>query len=372
MSDLVFVSLEAWDEVWRRNQYLVSGLLATDPSLRVLFVEPPDDPIHALRSRQRPRFGQPARQIHDRLWTVRAAKILPRRIDRHADTRLARAVVTAARRLGMRSPALWLNDPRTVEVAQLTGWPTVYDMTDDWLAADRPDAERSRLRSGEDWLLRNAAEVVACSAELARRKASQRTEITVIRNAVDVWRYQQRTARPSDLPPGNYVLYVGTLHRDRLDVELCAATARSLGDRARVVLVGPNALGSRDSQRLREAGVEVLGARPRDAVPAYLQHADALLVPHLVSDFTDSLDPLKLYEYQAVGRPVISTPVAGFRDANDERIRIAGRAEFAEAVAEAVASARPFPHGMRTGADDWQSRVAQTQQVMTALSRRRH
>ena len=41
MTDLVVVSLEAWDQVWRRNQHLVSRLLARDPSLRVLFVEPP-------------------------------------------------------------------------------------------------------------------------------------------------------------------------------------------------------------------------------------------------------------------------------------------------------------------------------------------
>ena len=42
---------------------------------------------------------------------------------------------------------------------------------------------------------------------------------------------------------------------------------------------------------------------------AYLQHADVLVVPHLVNAFTDSLDPIKLYEYQAVDKPVISTPV---------------------------------------------------------------
>ena len=57
----------------------------------------------------------------------------------------------------------------------------------------------------------------------------------------------------------------------------------------------------------------------------YLQHADVLVVPHVVTSFTDSLDPIKLYEYQAVGRPVVSTPVAGFRDADDPRIDDRGR-----------------------------------------------
>ena len=33
MTDLVVVSLEAWDDVWRRNQHLVAGLLRSDAAL---------------------------------------------------------------------------------------------------------------------------------------------------------------------------------------------------------------------------------------------------------------------------------------------------------------------------------------------------
>ena len=57
MTDLVVLSLERWDRVWRRNQHLVAGLLLADPDLRVLFVEPAADPTHDLASRRRPSFG---------------------------------------------------------------------------------------------------------------------------------------------------------------------------------------------------------------------------------------------------------------------------------------------------------------------------
>ena len=62
----------------------------------------------------------------------------------------------------------------------------------------------------------------------------------------------------------------------------------------------------------------------------------------MVDAFTDSLDPIKLYEYQAVGRPVVSTAVAGFRDADDDRIVIAAGDEFGDAVLSALAASRPF------------------------------
>jgi glycosyltransferase involved in cell wall biosynthesis len=106
-----------------------------------------------------------------------------------------------------------------------------------------------------------------------------------------------------------------------------------------VVLLGPIALSPANREALeRASGVRLTGPRDYSEVPAYLQHADVLIVPHLVDGFTDSLDPIKLYEYLAVGRPIVSTPVAGFRDAESDAIRLAPRTQFPAAVAAAMAT----------------------------------
>ena len=89
-------------------------------------------------------------------------------------------------------------------------------------------------------------------------------------------------------------------------------------------------------EKYQQLARDASSAGDRVLAEGYLQHADVLVVPHVVSDFTDSLDPLKLYEYQAVGRPVVSTPVAGFRDAAG--VIIAGRDQFADAVATSIPS----------------------------------
>lgn len=73
-----------------------------------------------------------------------------------------------------------------------------------------------------------------------------------------------------------------------------------------------------------------------------------------------SLDPIKLYEYQAVGRPIVSTPVAGFRDA--EGVTVAEGAAFADAVVAAVTAPRTAPvaaQGASARAADWRQRVAE-------------
>ncbi|WP_448811687.1 glycosyltransferase [Agromyces bauzanensis] len=370
MTDLVVVSLEAWDDVWRRNQHLVAGLLRGDPTLRVLFVEPPADPTHDLRSRRRPSFGRGIREIPDvapgRLFTVRPVKWLPRRVDPGADARLARAVMRAAASVGMRAPVLWINDPSAATLADRSGWPMLYDITDDWLTADRSTGERERVAANEARLLTTAREVVVCSTELERRKGAHRP-VVLIPNAVDVDAYRRPVSRPGDLPHGPVALYLGTAHPDRIDVDLCEATARALGDVGTLVLVGPNLLSAEHVRRLSDAGAVMLGPRRRDDVVGYLQHADVLIVPHVVTSFTDSLDPIKLYEYQAVGRPVVSTPVAGFRDADDPRITIADHEAFVAAVVAAVPASTWLPVGAERPVPDWSERVVAMGEVLLRL-----
>lgn len=373
MTDLVVISLEAWDDVWRRNQYLLAGLLERAPTLRVLFVEPPSDPLHDIRRGRLPRFAH-RRVIHSidggRLVALRPVKWLPRRLHPHADEGLARAVLREARRRGMSDPILWINDPRAAAASRLSGWPTIYDMTDDWLAADRPDAERQRLAAGEHALLSSAEEVVACSPELVRRKSPARrgAPIRLVRNAVDVAAYRVPTGRPADLPAGRTAVYVGTIHPDRFDLQVCIDTATALHGAAVVVLVGPVLLDRDAVADLRAAGVIALGPRTREEVIGYLQHADVLLVPHLVDAFTDSLDPIKLYEYQAVDRPVVSTPVAGFRESDDPRVTIAEPAGFARATRAVIDGATPPPERWTGPADDWSDRVDAFDAILSRLS----
>lgn len=380
MTDLVVLSLEAWDQVWRRNQHLVVGLLRADPTVRVLFVEPSADPLYAvLADRAVPRLGaglRPAPTLPgvgpDRLWLLQPTKWLPRALDSHVDARLARAVVTAVRTLGFRDPMLWVNDLTGTALLEATNWPALYDVTDDWLLAQRGTREHARLVALERALLDQADEVVVCSPALVAAKGRDRP-VTLIPNAVDLAAYHSATDRPSDLPGGRVALYAGTVHRDRIDLDLTTATARALAGEGRLVLLGPALLDPADLDRLADAGVVVLGARPAATVPAYLRHADVLLVPHVVTPFTASLDPIKRYEYRAAGRPVVSTAVAGFVDSGMPRLTVAEAGEFPAAVVAAITeSSRPVAPGITLApvdvdAPDWAERVADLHNVLIRL-----
>src|SRR5699024_11119677 len=98
-------------------------------------------PLHDLSRGRRPhrarglRPGGPVAGLRPgQLWLYQPTKLLPRRIDRRADDRLTTQVRRAARRLGLSTPVLWINDPAAARLRAVTDWPALYDITDDWLA----------------------------------------------------------------------------------------------------------------------------------------------------------------------------------------------------------------------------------------------
>jgi len=341
--DVICLSLEPWDEIWRRNQLFATELLRLRPGMRILFAEAPIDILWTLRQGRLPRW-EGIRPIggSGRLWGMAPRKWFPRRIRPDGDKALMRQVLTAARKLRFEQPVLWINDNMYAPLIEHTGWPGVYDVTDDWVLGSATPRELERQRRNDALALRDADEVVVCSPALAASRGHGRS-VHLVSNGVDTEHLRSPTTRPADLPPGRIVLYQGTLSEARLDLDLCMALARGLADRATLVFLGPVSLRRGSDSTLRESGAVLLGGRPYSDVPAYLQHADVLIVPHVVTGFTESLDPIKAREYQAVGRPVVSTAVAGFRDLEGPVV-IVDPEEFLSAV-EAVLDGPALPPG---------------------------
>jgi teichuronic acid biosynthesis glycosyltransferase TuaH len=334
--DIVVCSLEPWDDVWRRNQFLVDQLLRRNERLRVLFVEPPADVLFDVWMRRVPRVPRVRTITPDgRLRAFRPLKPFPRRLGRLSDDLLRRQVLLAARLWRFSRPVLWINEVTYAPLIGRTGWPSLYDVTDDWLLAPLGPRELERLRRLDDLALQESDEVVVCSRALAATRGERRP-VSLIPNGVDVEHFRKRRARPSDLPAGPVAVYVGTLHESRLDIDLVLALAHDL-PRVNIVLVGPNSLAPRFSKSIaRSKNVHLLGPRPYAQIPAYLQHADVVIVPHVVSPFTESLDPIKAYECLALETRTVATPVAGFRELQPA-LEIVARESFVERVAQVLA-----------------------------------
>ena len=354
---LVLCSLEAWDDVWRRNQFLVKELVdRTSVRTRVLFVEPPNDVLHQFRRLGRPGRMTPSTRLapdQPGVTLFQPVKWLPRVLGGFADRSLQRQVRRATAAVGFTDHTLWINDSTYVGLAEQSTVPVLYDITDDWTREAVAQRERDLRLDREVRMLARADSVVVCSAELAEDRGRYRT-VELIPNAVDTAHFQRPQPRPFDLPIGQTAVYVGSIQRERFDVALTAEVADRHRD-LHIVLVGPDCLTDQERSLLTTRGnIHILGPRPYQNVPAYLQHADVIIVPHVVSPFTESLDPIKAYECVAVGRPTVSTPVAGFRNLAYP-IVIADTAHFADAVGQVLASPHSTCPGV--GVPSWRTRA---------------
>ena len=156
--------------------------------------------------------------------------------------------------------------------------------------------------------------------------------------------------------------YYGALAR-WFDYALLEATAQRRPDWS-FVLIGPDHDGSlARSGVARLPNVHWLGTRPYVALPGYLHRFDVATIPFAINEITLATSPLKLYEYFAAGRPVISTPMpecAAFAE-----VQLVKDAEqFAAALDVARARAgdaglRQRLHGIAT-ANTWRSRARET------------
>jgi teichuronic acid biosynthesis glycosyltransferase TuaH len=335
---IVLMSLERWDDVWRRNQLLVNALTKQLPGLEVLFSEPPVAALRNLHHGRPPRSTTRPVEGFPGVTALRAVEWTPARLSPYLPLFSARAAEQAAFGLGFDRPLLWINNHSYARFALSTGWPVVYDITDDWLLSDLPAAMHRRAVLDDEILMRDADAVVVCSPALAVSRGTHRG-VTLIPNGVDVAHFATPQPRPADLCSGPVAVYVGALHDERLDVALCCNIADELPD-VTFVYVGPNSLTTTSRSELgRRANVRMLGPRPYAVVPAYLQNADAICIPHRVSPFTESLDPIKARECLAVGTPTVATPVAGFRELGPP-VRVCRSEDFASGLRNALESPR--------------------------------
>jgi teichuronic acid biosynthesis glycosyltransferase TuaH len=81
----------------------------------------------------------------------------------------------------------------------------------------------------------------------------------------------------------------------------------------------------------------VLGGQPPERVPALMRALDVGLIPYLDTAFNRNSNPVKFYEYLALGMPVVSTDIPTLR--RFERVASVGpRDTFVDRVRATLAA----------------------------------
>jgi glycosyltransferase involved in cell wall biosynthesis len=179
-----------------------------------------------------------------------------------------------------------------------------------------PIEDPQELRDMNDRLVREADVVIAVSDELRRQAKALNRNTHRAPNATDpavlgVASREGPIAPELTRIPHPIVGYVGQV-ADKMDYQLIDELAKARPNWS-FVFVGPVWLHrQREADTLSDRpNVHFLGPRPFEELPTYLRGFDVCFLPHRRSKLTLSMDPIKLYDYLATGKPVVSTGVAG-------------------------------------------------------------
>lgn len=347
--------MENWDEVWRRNQPVAAGFARCAPRGKLLFVGLTIDVSHLVRKL---RFIRLFKQLlgagktsspkgYDNIFLLNPLKLLPntltlgRLFNQWMERRQIRK---ACKRLGIEKPILWMNPYYALHlVGRMNEVASIYDVGDDWTSLSMKAWERRHVIAEDNALTFRADAVIVVSERLFAMKHGMNKRLHHIPNGVYAERYQgvAEHALPrhpiTEGWPSPVLAYTGTVHKDRVNIDLVIAVARHFKD-GTVALVGPIQVDEPTRKRLAgEPNIKMPGCVEFAEMPRVMSAFDACIVPHVVSPFTESLSPLKLYEYLASGLPTISTPVSGFRDFPNEVYLANSERAFIEAIEKGLA-----------------------------------
>lgn len=366
--DVLFFGAVDWSHTWQRPQQIASRLAAQG---RVVYV----DPIGLRRARlsDAPRLMRRLRAIDSPPVAMQAGVSV---ISGHAASLsaglrapaawTARLMVTAVRRAlhsaRIERPVIWAGTPSPALVAALDLLPSrllLYDCLDA-VAAFRPG--QPEVEAAEMALARRADVVLATSPELEARMRRHNPRTVLVPNAADYDHFSRRIAS-GDIPvelrgwPRPVIGYLGEVAA-WFDTGLVRRLALRHPDWS-IVLVGPATPEAR--RALPEPNVHFLGRRPYSELPRYLAAFDCCLIPFRASPLTAAVSPIKLYEYLAAGKPVVSTPLPSVLPFARE-VLVAADERFLEAVEEAVAGrhdvAAAEARRRRARANTWDHRIA--------------
>ncbi len=232
----------------------------------------------------------------------------------------------------------------------------VYDILDDLSIYD-PDETGTpagrRVGAHHPALVRAADLVIVSSPVLADRHRPERADLELVPNGVDYARFSTPAPRPADLPPrrdGRPVVGFHGAVGDWIDLKLVGEVARAM-PAWDFVMVGPvyHRMAGAAAALAAEPNVTLIGERPPDTMPGYVQAFDIGAVWFKIEHLTEAVTPLKLYEYLAAGLPVVGTELPVCRD--EPLVHTAADAAgFVAALETALAESADPEHAARARA----------------------
>lgn len=257
-------------------------------------------------------------------------------------------ISNAVKRIGFQNPVLWTFLHQTgYLIGKFHEKVSVYHCVDDWperLAMEKMGA-RSLVVRDENDLIKRVDLVFRVSEVLLEGREKVGAPVHLTPNGVDMSAFHLNRASgfkdPEDLIKLKKPVlgFAGSLG-EWVDADLIIKVAQGFPT-ASIVLIGQIDRGEMLDRLLAEPNIYYLGMKPRIQVPDYLNGFDVCLMPFARNRIGQGLLPLKMFQYLAMGKPVVATSSPPLRSFSDVVALADDPDEFVDKIKAAIKLMEP-------------------------------
>ncbi len=367
-----------WSNLWKRNQSMMAEMSKFDFINRLIFVSPLV-PIRSLLIRKNSSLNATA-GISSKLFPskITPLNILPYRKYLNVLKRIvAKIMLKIIRRLNNHKPfILFMNCPDIFsnyildELLKDTVL-SIFDFSDDFMELVTVQKSREEFNFNITRYARAANIVLTVNDHVKQKYDFLNKNIHVLRNATNYSNFDRNSFKPvkflAKIKNGGKKIigYSGSFNMYRTDCNLLdfLLEKRPCWE---FVFIGP-AESLLVEKYSRFNNFHYILPVDYQSLPDYTRYFDVAIVPFKINEHTKGNDLLKLHDFLAMGKPVVSTGIGGANDLKDV-IRIAQRpSDFLKEIENALLNDNQGDVLKRKNTalkNSWHNRIKELEQLM--------
>jgi glycosyltransferase involved in cell wall biosynthesis len=383
--NLINLGFNPWSNFWKRNQTIAYMLSEKEIFRAALFLHSPVWLMNLFQNTIQ-EFSQP--QINK--WvTIFPKKVSPKitaftpvYFPYRNKLKLIKIIDNAFNNLAIQKfidpPfVLIINDPQAdqeivnklIEKSKFT----IFDWSDDFAEFSENDFQKDICSNTCKKYCESADLVITINDDLRGRAEKYNKNSFTIKNATNFFTFE---SNPKIVKKTNRIIrrigplvvgYIGWLNSMRLDLDLIEYVASERPD-INFVFMGPKSEEKPLGNIIpKMSNIHILPPVPYSEYPACLSALDICILPNKISPHTDGNDPIKIYDYLATGKPIVTTPTAGTEDFKDYLHIAKNKIEFLVCIDKALreSSATLSIKRQNTAKEhSWQKRINEIDRII--------
>lgn len=326
-----------WDDYLRRRQQIARRLSTFEGIDKVIYIELPltiFSFIKYLLGRSLPRVELAWRRVlkkgllceQNGVYILTPITILPdvsvktiQWINDFIKYRLQLIILKLfIRKLKIRECILWVSYPIESKFIGKFGERMVcYDRTENFAYKHGYTTMfQDVVEKNDSKIIERADLIFVQTKEILKEISAVKKNVFLIPNAVDIsWFVNNKEKEKININNISHPIlgYIGNSSA-RLDFELLKYILMRHPEWS-LVMIGHLVPGVDGFSLVKDLkNIYFIGIKTYEELPLYLKEFDVSLIPHKIDKFTESQSPLKLFDYMAAGKPIVSTNIAGVKD----------------------------------------------------------